>query len=165
MRICLRTTAPAGGLYLSALVFGFAGWLLGTTLGVASPPVHPTFKSHWPGYGAGRAWDVQVENGLAYVAIEDGGLLILDVNEPARPRQIGNLRLAGRGPLALTEPYAYLAANGLQVIDVRNPAQPIRVGGYDGLHISRIAATADYAYAAVDGLGLVVFDLSDKARP
>src|SRR6266516_4477500 len=161
----ISTRARAEGLRFISLLCGLSDWFLLSATGSASLPVHASFKSHWPGYSAGRAWDVAVEDDLAYVAVEDGGLLILDVSAPNRPRELGNLRLAGRGPIVVAAPYAYLGANGLQVIDVSNPSQPSRVGGYEGIRISRMAVAGDYAYAAAEELGLVVFDLSDKTRP
>lgn len=77
---------------LAALVLGGVG-------GPDSGPALLDRLGSWPGYGRGPAADVAVANHYAFVAIEEGGLLVLDITDtkqaPARSK------LSAGGPNAL----------------------------------------------------------------
>jgi hypothetical protein len=138
------------------------------------PPVSIAYKGNWPGFRSGTAFDVQVAGNLAYVSLGNGGLLILDISDPAHPKHVGDLGTLGMGPIVIAGQYAYMGdtgpfgdpsgPRGITVIDISNPAQPVLTGRYSGISISRLAVDGNYAYALSSG-GLVVFDLSSKASP
>lgn len=44
----------------------------------------------WPEHTRGPALDVSITDHYAYVAIGDGGLIILDVSDPAHPTRVGD---------------------------------------------------------------------------
>ncbi len=63
----------------------------------------------------------------------DGGLRVVDVSNPAQPREVGFYDTPGWAEgVAVSGAYAYVAdGDGLRVVDVSNPAQPREVGFYD----------------------------------
>jgi hypothetical protein len=134
-----------------------------------SPPVNVTFKANWPGFTAGPALDVQVVGTLAYLAIGGGGLLILDVSDPANPRKVGAFDTLGEArSVTVSGDYAYIADGpaGFEIIDVRNPGNPALTGWYRGLtNVNRIAVRSNYVYVADGSTGLRVFDVSNPSNP
>jgi hypothetical protein len=109
---------------------------------------------------------VYVAGKYAYLAVDNIGLAIVDISDPATPRQVGeggyaslytrSVQVAGR--------YAYLATSrmGLDIYDIANAAIPRQVGA-----VSLQATTQDiyvsgpYAYLATDDKGLQVIDISN----
>ena len=112
----------------------------------------------------------------AYVADalpENTGLRIVDVSDPAAPKQVGHLRLAEgeQGDvraygLAVDGDHAYLAvgAAGLRVVDVSDPSAPVEVGVLDVPGRANNLVVADHRAYLVDG-DLRIVDISDPASP
>jgi hypothetical protein len=102
-------------------------------------------------------------------ASTSNSLHILDVSDPASPKQIGvcgGLKLAGR--VTVAGKHAYVAAdfNGMRVIDVSNLARPKEVGSFEGPgNVTRIAVTTRYAYLADYSGGLYIVDIADPTKP
>jgi len=112
-----------------------------------------------------------VSGDYAYVGQEysPDRLIVVDISEPKKPRQIATLNLpqAPRG-MAISGHYAYLAAGtaGLQVIDISDPAAPVLVG--DLLLESQaldVAVSGNRAYVANNLVGLTFVDITDPASP
>jgi uncharacterized secreted protein with C-terminal beta-propeller domain len=79
----------------------------------------------------GRAYDVAVSPGRAYVAVGDSGLAVIDVTDPSDPEIIGRCPTPGLAHgVALSWPYAYVAcySGGLRIIDISDPTNPREVG-------------------------------------
>jgi hypothetical protein len=92
---------------------------------VLAVDLDPVLLGTWPGYSAG----VTVRGGYAYVAARDAGLVIIDVQDPTNPRQVGATNTSGDTRfVALAGNYACLAdgPSGLQVIDITEPARLLR---------------------------------------
>ena len=102
----------------------------------------------WPDFGRGPALDVAVSGQYAYVAIGEGGLLILDTTDPTQPMRVGSYLPEGRTEqVQIVGSLAYLITQvhrgggcwgelpawgrGLLVIlDISNPIQPAPLGNY-----------------------------------
>ncbi|WP_448605243.1 LVIVD repeat-containing protein [Thermoflexus hugenholtzii] len=101
---------------------------------------------------------VAVSGSYAYVA--DGGLRVIDVSNPAAPREVGFYDTLGWAlGVAVSGSYAYVADGnkGLRVIDVSNPAAPREVGVYDTPGGAEdVAVSGSYAYVADGSGGLVI---------
>jgi hypothetical protein len=117
---------------------------------------------------AGRAY--------AYVADalpEDTSLRVIDISDPADPREVSRLLLAAgvEGDVraygvAVAGEYAYLAvgAAGLRVVDISDPFTPVEVGAYDVPgQADNLAVAGDRVYL-VDG-DLRILDVSEPASP
>lgn len=133
-----------------------------------------------------EVWDVAVLGSSAYLATPKG-LCIVDVSDPAQPRETGLYRAKATAVTLSapdTEPlYAYVTVNqqqiyALHVIDVSKPERPKKVGQYEGQwsRTSNIAAAGNLAYVAIDeyidwgevtfwAAGLSVVDVSDPEDP
>ena len=74
----------------------------------------------------GPALDVKLQGGFAYLALGDTGVLILDVNQPDRPRWVGSHHRLGRvlrvWP-AGSHVYALNQTSMIYAVDSRNPAR------------------------------------------
>lgn len=109
-----------------------------------------------------------VRDQYVYVADGDAGLRIVDVTDPADPREIGSFVTGAEAyDVALRGNYACVSGRGgIRVIDVSDPADPFEVGDY---HIeswtSGVAVSGDYAYLASNYRGLRIIDISNPANP
>lgn len=126
---------------------------------------------------AGRAKDVAIDGGLAYVASGDacagcaGRLDIFDVATAGEPgggaAYTGGLALPG-GPatVAVAGGRAYVGTSGgaLHVVDVADPAAPVLVRTLQGDRFHDLAAGSGLLCAATDW-GLAIFDLADPDAP
>jgi hypothetical protein len=123
----------------------------------------------WPGHALGNAVGVEIVGDLAYLALGDGGLGIINVSDPASPRGIGGCETPGSAHrIALTQTHAFVPDGdaGLQVINVTNPAAPFKVGTYDTLGTATgVAVSGDFAYVADGTEGLVVLDVRNPTAP
>jgi hypothetical protein len=119
--------------------------------------------------------DVAIQGDYAYVAA-GSALTVVNVADPARPRQIGYCDVplgdalyadVQRGPgVAVQSSYAYIADDaGLSVIDVSDPTQPSVVARWRERVLEDVAVSGAYAYACAGFNGLVVIDVSDPLRP
>ncbi len=91
----------------------------------------------------GLAERVFVQDTLAYVASESGGLWILDVSDPTKPKGLSNINVGGAAyNLIVSGAYAYLmnpaqdygdGARGLWIIDVSDPSHPQVLSHYVGI--------------------------------
>jgi hypothetical protein len=132
------------------------------------------------------ALDVEVANGLAYVAAREAGLRVIDVANPALPFEVGSHAVPVSaeqvevvGGLALVaDPGARLPRPGirgsLRVIDLSNPAAPSEIGAYEvggpvPCRDPGLAVADAVAYLSCGGgsavAGVHVIDLSDPAAP
>ena len=115
-----------------------------------------------------RVTDIVVDDGKAYLAANDTGLIVVDVAEPTAPRILGSLKtLQPAYSLAVDGATAYLSTReGLEVIDVAEPAVPRRIGslpfsndcGCGVVIIDKLAVVAARP-------GLRVIDVSNPRSP
>lgn len=125
----------------------------------------------------GKAVNVRVANGVAYVADYEGGFVTVDVHDPARPRVLGQLPTGGDGEIwndvkiAPDPRYVLVASSeyGMLTVDVRDPANPASVArfpGGNGANVHTIFVEGNLAYAAdITANGVRVADVSDAAQP
>ncbi len=98
------------------------------------------------------------------------GLLVLDLEDPVRPRLVGQLGAPLHDPHAVAVQFRYafvLDVEGLKVVDVTTPEQPRVVEGArvalpraHGLYLART-----YAYVAAGPQGLAIVDIKLPERP
>jgi hypothetical protein len=102
-----------------------------------------------------------IAGGLAYVAADYHGLVIVDLADPANPQRIGELEGPGDvTKVAVAGPTAYLAdyTGGITAVDVRDPRRPRARAEWDRGMVGDVAATASHAFAAMGDL--VVLDVT-----
>ena len=118
---------------------------------------------------SGYAQSVAVSGGYAYVADDSGGLVVVDVSDPANPTWVGSYDPTNHAyDVAVSGNYAYIAdrKEGLVVVDVSNPTNPTYAGNYNTSGNARgVAVSGDYAYIADGDYGVVVVDVSNPTNP
>jgi hypothetical protein len=103
--------------------------------------------------------------------IADKGLFVIDINEPTKPKLVGELSdgsLNDPRGLAIQFRYAFVTdADGLKVIDITDPIRPIvvkdafvKLGGAQRLYAART-----YAYVANGVEGLAIIDIENPEKP
>jgi hypothetical protein len=129
----------------------------------------------------GDAWVPFVYGHYAYVADYYAGLIIIDVNDPNAPHEVGNEVMYGSqwGGMPAHDvyvaqhpvngqDYAYVAAGpaGLRVINVSKPSSPIEEGSYVTYGWARaVYVSGTYAYLAVADYGPGSLEIVDVSKP
>src|SRR5262245_58552261 len=156
--------------FLQRVHSGTAVWLLCSSLtAVAQPTMSIAALSVWPTFARGEPQSVRVAGHYAYVALRrsdgSGGLAVLDVIQPAKPRLVGHLDTPGSGlGMDVAGQFAYLAgADGLDVIEISDPGNPILAGSTPG-GAWGVRLAGHFAYAAGTD-GLLAVDVSDPTHP
>ncbi|MGB2698218.1 MAG: T9SS type A sorting domain-containing protein, partial [Candidatus Zixiibacteriota bacterium] len=108
----------------------------------------------------GKAYNVFVQDSLAYVADRYTGLLIINVSDPANPDSIGGYYdESDVVNVFVRDGFAYLAShsNGLHIIDVSDPTSPTLLGSYRTPgNCQDVFAQGEFVYVA-DRYSLMIF--------
>jgi len=118
---------------------------------------------------------VALEKNLAYLADRSGGLRILDVSDPAAPKEIGvcATRYYATG-VVIEGKHAFVGVNyGLRIIDVSDPSQPKEIGSFNQERLVGAVPRAGHVLLygpRIDDSGgrrggLRVLDVSNPAAP
>jgi hypothetical protein len=121
----------------------------------------------------GRAEDVFVSGGLAYIADGASGLRIADVTNPTSPTSRGAYDTPDYAlGVTVSNDLAYVAdgASGLQIIDVRNPASPVLRSSYKDAFLESaynvfLSNGIAYILAAGNYLTMEAIDVTNPAAP
>jgi hypothetical protein len=112
---------------------------------------------------------VHRDNSYTLATAGSGGLLVLDLEDPGQPQQIGLLPSQDARAVTTVGDLAYLAdgGDGLKIVDLSNPETPQQIGHLDTY--SRVAAGLvwrdDLIYLAAGLNGLMVIDVTTPAAP
>src|ERR1044071_1422379 len=103
-----------------ALLNGFCSF-------VTAQPIALVQKPLWPGFRRGSATGVAVSGQYAFLGASQGGLMVLDVSNPARPRYVTQLTsVSWPTHVRLSGHYAYLGSLGaIYVVDIAEPTAPV----------------------------------------
>lgn len=103
---------------------------------------------------------------IAYIAA-DAGMVIVDLNDPLKPRHLATVPLDGARASALQFRYLFVTdRSGLRVIDVTLPAKPALLPGRVALADARkVYVARTYAYVAAGKQGLAIIDVEKPAEP
>ena len=117
----------------------------------------------------GRAEDVHIEGGYAFVAQTGGGLYIYGISNPSAPVLVGKSDIP-RWALGIyvVDQIAYVADafSGLQIFDVSNVNSPVLLGGYEteGRALD-VKVVNDLAYVSDDESNLLILDIANPSEP
>ena len=113
-------------------------------------------------------WRVRLAAGRwVYVTDPIYGILIIDVQDPARPRIVGGLHEAGEWRcMAVTASRVFIGGDpgGLAIVDNRVPGRAGRVGSFMPGPVLGVAGRGTVAFVA-NGGGLRIVETADPARP
>ncbi len=123
---------------------------------------------------ANRIDDLAIaEDGIVVAAADFGGLRLVDVRDPAVPREVGRVEGtpafgdADERRVAVADGFAYLVSTteGLRVFDIRDPGAPRELARAAVPEARAIAVAAGHAWIAAGERGLRVWDVADPAAP
>lgn len=169
----------SGGMPGAVAIAGTTAFLAEGTNGGAikafdvSTPALPSFIG---GHGTSKAMDVDVRDGVAYVADEafngdDGGLRMFDVRvlTDMKPLGVYSEDCASAGNVSLAGNLAILACgfDGFHIVDISDPLAPTRVARISMPEHGQAWATAAYEGHAVLGhdFGVLVVSLATPSSP
>jgi hypothetical protein len=99
----------------------------------------------------------------------DKGLVVVSVNEPAKPRitsVIGAPFLNDVRDVEAQFRYAFVAdSEGIKILDITNPEQPRPVSALPLAEAYKIYPARTYAYVAAGHQGLVILDIEKPEKP
>jgi hypothetical protein len=119
---------------------------------------------------------IAIADDLAYVALGNSGVHILDISTPTVPKERGRITLQGStSSVHVQGDYAYVTttgfAGGLRVVDISNSDAPQLLGSISTMELGSSAAvdvdsTSQVAYVATGrGRSLQVINVSDPMSP
>jgi hypothetical protein len=106
-----------------------------------------------------NAQNVYVSGDLAYVADGRGGLIIIDISDPAAPFITGIYNTPEyANNVHVVNDLAYVADGdgGIQVVDVSDPADPVLYGMIETSYASDVVVRDSLVYIADRDLGLII---------
>ena len=105
-------------------------------------------------------------------SMEKPGILVLDIQDPARPKKIGYISAEGAKYISsaasatLSGTVLYVPTDSfLWVIDVANPSLPRELGRLTELRPESMVVSGDIAYINDGNHAIVTLDVSDPANP
>jgi hypothetical protein len=115
----------------------------------------------------GHIWDVEGQNGYAYVADNAQGLVVLDLHDPARPQQAAVHDDIFAHDLALSRTNLYVGNTlGLHIYDISDPTHPTFQASLVGLgRVRRVLADEDQAFLWTDSVAFQIVNVRDPAAP
>jgi hypothetical protein len=106
--------------------------------------------------------------GTTFYITADAGIVVLDMDDPLKPKQIGLIPFTNAHAAALQFRYLFVTDDtGLHVVDVTNPRAPRRVPGADVAlaDAHRIYVARTFAYVADGKDGLAIVDVEKPGQP
>lgn len=128
-----------------------------------SDPQNPEFISRYAELTA-AGYDLEVQDGYAYVADKNGGFEVIDVSDPANMQSLSYTYLPDVGyAVDVDAGYAYVAnyiLGGVQMINIEDPAAPFIEGYYkrSGCFGLGVTAKGTYAFLADGPAGFQIYD-------
>jgi hypothetical protein len=110
--------------------------------------------------------DVDIDNDLAYVACDDDGLRIININNLDAIFDVGQFVADGAVSITVNGDYAFLGTEtGLLIIDVSNPVMPVEV--YSNTSLWYVLETEIVGNTAFIGNynGITILDISNINQP
>jgi hypothetical protein len=118
-----------------------------------------------PGYGYGYGCSgLFMSSGIAYLAMWDGGLCLVDVSDPEDPVYLDSIPVEGLArDVFVKNGYAFVDGvwGGLNSVDVVDPTNIVFADSYDtsGNAVASLVDDDDYAYVADMHEGLKILDV------
>lgn len=111
---------------------------------------------------------VDISGGLACIAIGSGGMALVEISDPERPRIHSVYDSPGEAKAVIMDGmFAYLAdgESGLRVINISSWVNPVEVAHVSTADAHSVDLSEGYAFLADGPAGLVVVDIGDPNSP
>jgi len=119
--------------------------------------------------GEGYVAEILIENNIAYLADECGGVVIVNVSNSQSPIKLGAFNEGGQTKGICFSNNLLFVANyelGLQILNVEDPTHPLKLGSfYDGGNASGVTVSGNRAYLADGFDGFEIIDISNPESP
>jgi hypothetical protein len=97
-------------------------------------------------------------------------LYVIDISDPASPKEVGRCKLVDAYGLALAGQHVFVAADihGLRVVDISDPKAPKEIAAFkkpSGAMQVAVAGERAYITGGEDGVAVWIVDISDPKRP
>jgi hypothetical protein len=126
----------------------------------------PLHGGKWPAFNAGSVVDIAVEDGLAYVALSEGGLSVFDISIPENVTLLAEYNpLEYVAKIFVTNRHAYiLVGRGFEVLQL-DSANRLRLLGRYALNGAGydLQVAGQVAFVPFLGRGVLALDVSDPA--
>jgi hypothetical protein len=132
-----------------------------------SDPSNPILVGMPHPYYQEQVLGLDVRDDYVYAGVTNG-FAVIDVTNPATPKQIGSLSSVKTGlDVCVSGDYAYVAMrdSAFAIIDISDPTNPESVGEFDAGNAYSVDVSGNYAYAVDVEYGLYVIDVSDPSNP
>jgi hypothetical protein len=125
-------------------------------------------------WGKGSYGAIDVKGNYAYCCCGSGGLDIIDIRNPGRPKLVKNYHTGiSADGVQIVDNYAFLTSgrSEVQIVDVSNPCSPFLIGGFNTFfHMNAWCVKDNYFYGVGGGYGegfsrLRIFDISNLPAP
>ena len=119
----------------------------------------------------GKVEDVALQGEYAYLAVESGGMHVVEIADPAHPRAVGHYYPATNGSVEAITVSGGLACllggvYNITILDIHQPAQPAELAKYGaGWSCQGGALAGQYLYYCDGNVGVKILDLRDPAHP
>ena len=123
--------------------------------------------------GMFAAADISVRKGVACVASQQNYMVLLDISNPAQPRETGRYVAPGGGmesvlnaeSLAYVPAYSHTHDTVLHAVDISNPANPVLVGSVGGWEGPYAMVLRDSFLYAAEPYRFEVFNVANPRQP
>jgi hypothetical protein len=115
----------------------------------------------------GAMKDIMIQDNLAYVAVERGGLMIFNISNLEEPVLLGSYYETGlTSGVFVREDVVFVAdgTNGLLILNVSNPVAPFKIGEYSRTTY-RVFVENNYAYIRSPYDALLILNITDLSSP
>ncbi|WP_321420665.1 PGF-pre-PGF domain-containing protein [uncultured Methanomethylovorans sp.] len=139
----------------------------GLTILNTTNPLLPKIESSYYNY-SGDAAGVAIKDNYAYVASIFGGLLILNISDPAAPTFVSNYVTDDAQSVDISGNYAYIANgfSGVFILNISDPKTPVLVGSYNTRGYANDVAVAGNCACVADGNnGLAILNITNPSSP
>ena len=106
---------------------------------------------------------IEISGNFLYLADENDGLFILDINVPETPVLMGSYTAFGVEDFSIFGDYAFVPNWGLEVLNISNSTNPTLEGTFNSIEGNHIALSENYS--CITGNGLEIVDISDPTEP
>jgi len=117
------------------------------------------------------AQDIVRKDKILYIAQGEGGLIIIDIQDPKNPKTLSSITEGVRGhskKIALKDSVVYLAAGnyGITAVNIANPNQPnVTVSNLNMKPAKNVFVLGDYLFASVSERGVKIANIGYPTQP
>jgi hypothetical protein len=127
------------------------------------------YDSRNPSGTRNAIFDAVVFEEHAFLVVEDVGIQVVDISNPAQPALVSTYTVEGEiKDISLIGNHLYIATdiNGLQIVNIENPGVLMKTGAYESpKSVTKLEVVNNLLYAASEDSGMRVIDILNPKMP